>query len=116
MADETKPAAASKKLGFDKPIDDPGHPSKVPAYIHPETLMVKGIAPDSKERVTVNLDALKYEFGEKKGFEKYRKIALAGGFLDTNQTAAGENFFPDLSLDGLRSSARQDIDRILKEE
>lgn len=117
MAEEKKiETKAAKKEGFDKPIEDPGDPSKVPAHIHPETLMVKGIAPDSKERVAINLDALKYEFGEKKAMQKYAKIARAGGFLDPNQTPAGEHFYPDLSLDGLKPSVRQEIDNILRQE
>lgn len=120
MADEKKTdkpeTRAVKKEGFDKPIEDPGDPSKVPSYIHPETLMVKGIAPDSKERVAINLEALKYEFGEKVALKKYGKIARAGGFLDPNQSPSGEQFYPDLSLDGLKPSVRQEIDAILKQE
>lgn len=121
MPDETTAdnKAASKKEvkeGFDKPIKDPGDPSKIPAHIHPDTLMVKGIAPDSKERVAINLEALKYEFGERDGLAKYKKIARAGGFLDTNQTPTGENFYPDLSLDGLKPAVRKEIDAILTQE
>src|SRR5687768_1219100 len=106
--------ATEKKAGLDKPINDPGNSAKVPTYIHPDTLMVKGIAPDSKERVTVNLDALKYEFGDKRGLTKYKKIARAGGFLDPDQS--GHQFLPDLSLEGLQSSIKQEIEKILKEE
>lgn len=116
MAEEPKEKPAGKKAGFDAPIADPGDSSKLPVYIHPDTLMVKGIAPDSKERVAINLDALRYEFGDKKALEKYKKIARTGGFLDPNQTATGEQFFPDLSLDGLKPAVRQEIDAILKQE
>lgn len=106
----------AKQEGFDKPIADPGDPSKVPAHIHPDTLMVKGIAPDSKERVAINLDALKHEFGEKAALKKYQKIAVAGGFHDPSQSPSGEEFYPDLSLDGLKPSAKQEIEKILKAE
>lgn len=116
MPDETakSDAKTAKKEGFDKPIKDPGDPSKVPAHIHPDTLMVKGIAPDSLERVAINLDALKYEFGDKAGLAKYKKIARAGGFLDPNQS--GHEFFPDLSLDGLKPTVRKEVDAILTQE
>lgn len=115
MPDETKTETKpTKKEGFDKPIKDPGSPSKIPAHIHPDTLMVKGVAPDSLERITINLDALKYEFGDKAGMKKYAQIARAGGFLDPNQS--GHEFYPDLSLDGLKPTVRQEIDAILKQE
>lgn len=116
MAEEKKTQPKETKAGFDKPIEDPGDPAKVPSHIHPETLMVKGIAPDSKERVAINLDALKYEFGDKKGLDKYKKIAVAGGFHDPNQTPAGEQFYPDLSLEGMKPSAREKVNAILNAE
>lgn len=101
--------------GLDKPIKDPGE-GKVPAHIHPDTLMVKGVDPDTRERIAVNLDALKAEFGDKVAMKKYQKIAVAGGFLDPSQSPSGENFYPDLSLEGLKPSTRQEIDKILKTE
>lgn len=113
MPDEKKEAKA-KREGFDGPIANPGDPSKLPAHIHPDTLMIKGIAPDSKERVAINLDALKYEFGDKKGFAKYVQIAKAGGFLDPSQSA--DQFYPDLSLEGLKSTVKQEIESILRQE
>lgn len=114
MADEKKvETKAAKKEGFDKPIEDPGDPSKIPPYIHPDTLMVKGVDPDTGRRVAVNLAALKYEFGEKKGLDKYTKIARVGGFLDP--TPGGE-FYPDLTIEGIKPSLREKVDAILKQE
>jgi hypothetical protein len=112
--DEKKIESAVKKPGLDGPIDDPGE-GKVPPHIAKDTLMVKGIDPDTKQRVSVNLPALKYEFGDKAGFAKYKKIAILGGFLDPGLTPVGEAFFPDLSLEGLKPSVREQINKILKE-
>lgn len=118
MADDTAQPPTGKterKPGFDKPIPDPGDPSKIPAYIHPDTLMVKGIAPDSKERVAINLDALKYEFGEKAGLSKYKRIGRIGGFLDMNSIPVGDSYAPDFSLEGMNPKVRAEIDAVLKE-
>lgn len=108
--DKTK---AEKAAGFDKPIDHKG--GKLPDHIHPETLMAKGIAPDSKERVSINLAAMKAEFGEVKGKQKYTKIAIAGGFYDPNVEPIGSDYAPDLSLEGMSKEARDKVDAILKE-
>lgn len=117
MADEQPKVekTTDKKAGFDKPIPEPEDPSQLPAHIHPDTLMVKGIAPDSKQRVAVNLAALKYEFGDKKGLAKYRRIGRIGGFLDVNSIPVGDGYAPDLSLDGLEEKVRAQIDAVLKE-
>lgn len=118
MADETVkpdvPKPAISKPGFDKPIPDPGE-GKVPDHIHPETLMAKGIDPDTKQRVSINLAVMKEEFGEKKGTEKYNKIAVAGGFFNPNAEPVGSGFTPDLQLEGMKPSLRAKIDDILKE-
>jgi hypothetical protein len=110
MADDKKP----EKVGFAKPIADPGE-GKVPSHINKHTLMVKGIDPNTKERVSVSLDALKYEFGDKAAMAKYKKIAVLGGFHDPGLTPVGEAFFPDLSLEGLKPATREQINAILKE-
>lgn len=118
MADETaKPEItkpATQKLGFDQPITDPGD-GKVPDHIHPDTLMAKGVDPETKQRISVNLAALKAEFGDKRGVEKYNKIAVEGGFFNPNAEPAGSGFTPDLQLEGMKPSLRQKIDAILKE-
>lgn len=101
------------KPGFDKPIERSG--GKLPDHIAEDTLMAKGFAPDTKERVSINLAALKAEFGDKKGREKYDRIAIAGGFFDPNSEPVGSNFLPDLSLDGMSKEARSKVDAILKE-
>lgn len=116
MADETKSEAkpTANKAGFDKPISDPGE-GKIPDHIHPDTLMAKGVDPDTKQRVSVNIAALRAEFGEKKGTDKYNRIAVAGGFFNPNAEPAGSGFTPDLQLEGMKPSLREKIDAILKE-
>lgn len=104
---------AEPKAGFETPIDHKG--GKLPDYIHPETLMAKGIAPDSKERVSINLATLKAEFGDKKGKEKYAKIARAGGFYDPNVEPVGSEYAPDLSLEDMNKETRDKVDAILRE-
>lgn len=99
------------KPGFASPI---AHTSgKVPDHIAEDTLMAKGIDPDTKKRVTVNLAALQAEHGEKKGKDLYTKIARAGGFYDPNTEPSGSDFFPDLSLEGMNKDARAKVDAIL---
>lgn len=111
MAEEKKPEKAADIPGLTKPIDGNG---TIPDHIHEDTLMFKGIDPDTKERVSVNLPALKKEFGEKKGMEMYTKIAKLGGFFDPGMEPVGSNFFPDLSLEGMNSDTKTKIDAILK--
>lgn len=110
---DTKKAAKESK-GFTAPIPDPGE-GKLPEHIHPETLMAKGISPDTKQRVSVNLSALKAEFGDKAGLAKYTKIAKAGGFFDPNTEPTGSSFYPDLDIEGLPKDIRAKVDAILKE-
>lgn len=116
MSDPTldqKPSKPAKvNDGFTAPIDDPGE-GKVPEHIHPDTLMAKGVDPDTKERVAISLAVLKKEHGEKKAKVMYRKIAVAGGFFDPNVEPMGSDFAPDLSLDGMNKEARAKVDAIL---
>jgi hypothetical protein len=112
MADEKEPKAKAID-GMTKPID----PSKgIPPHISEHTLMVKGVDPDTKERVTISLAALQFELGAEKGLDKYSRIAKAGGFLDPSiESRGGSHYFPDLSLDGMEQKARDRVDAILKE-
>lgn len=121
MADEQvtsvnpKPAKGNKEVmpGLTSPIEAPTS-GKVPDHIHEDTLMVKGIDPDTKERVAINLAALKKEHGDKKGLELYTKIAKAGGFLDPAiESRGGSEYYPDLSLEGMNKDARTKVDAIL---
>src|SRR5262245_22919019 len=97
-----------------KPIDGSG---KIPDHIAEDTLMVKGIDPDTKQRFSIHLPALLKEHGEKKGRDLYIKIAKAGGFLDPNIESRGGNaFWPDLDLESIGDAkAKADVEKILKE-
>lgn len=113
--DEKKPIEkAVKREGFDAPIADPGE-GKVPDHINEHTLMVKGFDPHTKERMTVSLAALKHEFGDKLGLAKYKRIAKFGGFFDPGVFSVGDDYAPDLSLEGLAKDVRQRVDAVLKE-
>lgn len=107
-AEKTEP-----KPGFTEPIDS--GTARVPDHIDPETLMAKGIDPDTKEVKTVSLVVLQKQFGEKKGRDKYNKIAIAGGFFDPRSEPVGGSYLPDLSLEGIDSKAREKVDAVLKE-
>jgi hypothetical protein len=109
---KTSAAPVTSKPGFSAPIEMPAS-GNVPEHIHPDTLMAKGIDPDTKQRVSVNLKTLQVEFGEKKGREMYGKIARAGGFYDPNVEPSGSEFYPDLQLEGLNKDARANVDAIL---
>jgi hypothetical protein len=105
MAEEKK---AADMPGLTKPIDPT---DKIPEHIHEDTLMFKGIDPDTKERIAVNLPALKKEFGEKKALALYGHVARAGKFFDPDREP---EYYPDLSLDGLDSNSKKEVDAILK--
>lgn len=110
---EGKKPKVEVKPGFASPI--PGHGS-VPDHVHPETRMAKGIDPETKERISVNLSALKAEFGNEVGFKKYSKIAKAGGFFDPSSEPVGSSFHPDLSLEEMDKDTRAKVDAILNEK
>ena len=105
-------AATSAADGFNAPIEHSGE-GRVPDHINPDTMMAKGVDPD-KGLVTVNLQALKKQHGEKKGRELYNKIAIAGGFYDPNSEPVGSDFAPDLALEGMNKDARAKVDAILE--
>lgn len=114
----TKETVKAKPVadGFSEPIPEPGEGKSVPDHIHPDTLMAKGIDPDTREIVSVSLPVLQKKHGEKKGMRLYSKVAKAGGFLDPDmEVNLGSHFYPDLSLDGLSKDARAKVDAILEE-
>lgn len=111
-APKAQPATAD---GFSGPIVDPGE-GKVPDHIHPDTLMAKGVDPDTKEVLAVSLAVLQHQHGEEKGLKLYGRIARAGGFGDPDQEPSGSHYFPDLSLEDLSKDARAKVDKILAEK
>lgn len=114
MADEVAPKTTKAGDGFTAPIADPGD-GQLPEHIHEDTLMAKGIDPDTKQMVTVSLSVMKAKYGEAKGLKLYQKIARAGGFFDPMSEAVGSSYSPDISLEGIDPKVRTRIDAILKE-
>lgn len=83
--------------------------------IDDETGFFLGVSPDNNQRITVNLAAMKAQFGDKAGFDKYKRIAVAGRFFNPDAEPVGSDFFPDLQLEGMKSSIREKVDAILNE-
>jgi len=111
MAEETlAPSKPAKADGFNGPIPDPGD-GQVPDHIHPETLMAKGIDPDTRETVAASLAVLVHKHGEEKGRQVYRKVAKVGGFFNPDQQAY--DYAPDLQLEGLDPEKRKAVDAVL---
>lgn len=88
----------------------------LPDHVAADTRMAKGIAPDTKEMVTVNLSVLQAQHGKEAGLERYMRIAVAGGFYDPNSEPSGSDFFPDLSLTGMDKKHRDAVNEILNEK
>lgn len=74
-----------------------------------------GVHPDTGERVTISLEALKDEFGPKTGEKMYQQIRDA---LASNPTMnmQGEKYHPDLQLSGIEDDVRAKVDAILTEK
>lgn len=113
MADESKPDKAETKPGFNAPIKVG---EKLPDYVAEDTRMAKGVAPDSKEIISLNLGVLQAKHGKKEGLDRYTRIAKAGGFYDPSTEPVGSTFFPDLQLEGMSKAAREAVDAILNEK
>lgn len=107
----TKP---EKVAGFDSPL--PRSVKSLPDHIAADTRMAKGIAPDSKEIITVNLSVLQAQHGKEAGLDRYKRIAVAGGFYDPNSEPSGSDFYPDLSLTGMDKKHRDAVNEILNEK
>ena len=114
QANPSTPPTGKVRDGFSAPIEDPGE-GKVPEHIHPDTLMAKGVDPETKETVTVNLAVLQKKHGEKKGRALYDRVARLGGFFNPNEEPQGSNFAPDLQLEGVDKKLRGELDAILNE-
>jgi hypothetical protein len=82
-----------------------------------ETGLFHGIDPDSNERVTVTIEGLKAEFGEKQGEQKYLKIAgIAGGSVFFNPPTEATSYRPPLGISKLSKKYRDEVDKILVEK
>lgn len=106
---------ANVRDGFTGPIKFDGE-QNIPAHIHPDTLMAKGVDPGTKELITVNLLVLQHQHGPEKGLELYKRVARVGKFFDPNSEPAGSDFYPDLQLEGMASDVRANVDAILNQQ
>jgi hypothetical protein len=94
MADEKQ--KGKRRLGF----DDEGKP-------------YKGVHPDTGERLTVTLEALKDEFGPKKGEEMYRKIAAVSGGGAAQMPIRLDEGARDIGLAGADKDVLEKVNAIL---
>jgi hypothetical protein len=92
--DTTSKAAKAKKAGFD---------AEGKAY--------PGVHPETGERVTVTLGALKKEFGAKKGEEMYRSIA--GVTQTVGMFDSLEQYAPDIQIAGMSPEIQFKVNEIL---
>lgn len=116
MAEETPtPAKATATLGLTKPFTDKKDLDK--EGVDSETGLFHGIDPESSERVTVTLEGLKAEFGDKLGEQKYVKVAgIAGGSVFFNPSFEATSFRPPLGISKLSKKHREEVDKILAEK
>lgn len=110
-----KPKAPNARDGFNAPIKFDGE-KNIPAHIHPDTLMARGVDPDTKELVTINLSVLQHQHGPEKGLALYKRVAKVGKFFDPNAEPAGSEFYPDLQLEGMAPDVRANVDAILNQK
>jgi hypothetical protein len=87
---------------------------KLPEGVDEETRLFHGVDPETKERVSVTLEGLKAEFGDKLGEEKYLKIAgMAGGSVFFNAKAEATSYRPSLGISGLKGKHKAEAEAIL---
>lgn len=97
MADEEKgKGKAAQRLGF----DDKGN-----AY--------PGVNPETGERVNVNLDALKSEFGPKRGEEMFLKVAAVAGGGNPSLTLRAADYPGGIGLVGADKAVVERVNEIL---
>lgn len=108
------PEQPVKPAGFDSPI--PKSQKILPDHIDPETRMAKGIAPDTKEMLAVNLGVLQAKHGKEEGLSRYTRIAKAGGFFDPSTEPVGSSYYPDLQLKGMDKDKLAAVEAILNEK
>lgn len=72
-----------------------------------DTRLFHGIDPETKERVSVTIEGLKAEFGDKEGERKYVEIAgIAGGSIFFQPRTEATSFRPPLGIYTLRRSLK----------
>lgn len=72
-----------------------------------ETRLFHGIDPETRERVSVTIEGLKAEFGDKEGDRKYVEIAgIAGGSVFFNPRTEATDFRPPLGISALHRSLK----------
>ena len=99
MPNDKEKAPAKSRAGFD---------DKGKAY--------PGVDPDTGERVTVTLDALKSEFGAKRGADMYRRVAEVAGGGAALLPESVEQYPRDIGLTGADKSIIERVNAILTEK
>ena len=108
-----KPARPAQVEGLHVPFKA----GKLPEGVDAETRLFHGVDPETKERVSVSLEGLKAEFGDKVGEQKYMKIAgLAGGSVFFNPAAEATDYRPPLGISGLKGKNAEAVAAILAEK
>lgn len=74
-----------------------------------------GVDPESGERVTVTLQALRDEFGKAKGEEMYQQIGMVTGSVDFFGRTL-EAHAPDLQIKGANKDVVEKVSEILAKE
>lgn len=104
-----KPAKASG-VGLNTPFPE----GKLPEGVDEETRLFHGVDPETKERVSVTLEGLKAEFGDKEGEAKYLKIAsVGGGAVFFNPSFEATSYRPPLGISGLKGKNKTQVEAIL---
>lgn len=87
---------------------------KLPEGVDEETRLFHGVDPETNERVSVTLEGLKAEFGDKLGEKKYMDIAgIAGGSVFFNPKTEATSFRPPLGISGLKGKHAETVQTIL---
>lgn len=100
MADET-----AKRTAKVETTPRPGFDDKGKAY--------PGVDPETGERVTVTLEALKGEFGPKRGEEMYRQIAAVAGGGAAQMSVRLDEGSRDIGLAGADKGVLEKVSAIL---
>lgn len=87
---------------------------KLPEGVDEETRLFHGVDPETSERVSVTIEGLKAEFGDKLGEKKYMDIAgIAGGSVFFNPRTEATSFRPPLGIHSLRGKHAETVAAIL---
>lgn len=101
----TTPTKPTSVVGIDKQFSLAD--AKKMDGVDEETRLFEGVDPETKERVSVTIEGLKAEFGDKEGERKYVEIAgIAGGSVFFNPRTEATDFRPPLGISALHRSLK----------